>query len=240
MVAVAALFMAGCTNVGPETVARDRFDYNTAIADSWKEQTLLNIVKARYADMPVFVEVASVVNGYTPEGSVNLGRTLSSENAVQGDLYNFGTTAKYSDPPTIIYAPVTGQQFNNSFTIPIPPRAVLFLMQSGWPADLILPLTVDAMNGLRAEVPTSAALTRQLMRCCGRTRDAGVRPELRGLPDAAEQRHAVGAVRHGGFPHVETHAAERENGHGQVQAELCEAAPAERRGARVTGGRQYR
>ena len=35
---------------------------------------------------------------------------------------------------------------------PIPPRAILFLMQSGWSIDLVFPLTVDAVNGLRSRV----------------------------------------------------------------------------------------
>ena len=52
------IFISGCSTMGPGTVPRERFDYNMAIADSWKEQTLLNIVKLRYADMPLFVEVA--------------------------------------------------------------------------------------------------------------------------------------------------------------------------------------
>ena len=60
-------------------VTRDRFNYNTAISDSWKEQTLLNIVKLRYADMPVFVAVTSVVSGYTLESSVDLGTRLSAQ-----------------------------------------------------------------------------------------------------------------------------------------------------------------
>jgi len=38
---------------------------------------------------------------------------------------------------------------------PIPPRAVLFLIQSGWPADLIFPMTVQAINGYRAWVAAS-------------------------------------------------------------------------------------
>jgi len=152
------LFITGCTNIGPKTVPRDRFDYNTAISDSWKEQTLLNIVKLRYADMPLFVEVASIVSGYTLEGAVSLGGTVSSESAVQGDFLSLGTSGKYTDRPTITYVPITGQQFNKSFMTPIPPRVILFLMQSGWPIDLIFPLTVDAVNGLRSQVSGGANL----------------------------------------------------------------------------------
>ena len=65
LVVMTSLALAGCSGMGPGTVPRDRFDYNRAIANSWKEQTLLNIVKLRYLDMPLFVEVASVVSGYT-------------------------------------------------------------------------------------------------------------------------------------------------------------------------------
>ena len=133
------LFIAGCTAIGPPSITRDRFDYNTAISDSWKEQTLLNIVKIRYADMPLFVEVASIVSGYTLESSVSVNGTLSSSNAIQRDSLSLGGNGKYTDRPTITYVPITGTQFNRSFMTPIPPDAVLFLMQSGWSAELIFP-----------------------------------------------------------------------------------------------------
>ena len=147
---ITIFWLTGCTHIGPQTVPRDRFDYNTAIADSWKEQTLLNIVKLRYADVPLFVEVASVVSGYTLEGSVNLGGTVSSQTAVQGDFLSLGTSGKYTDRPTITYAPITGAKFNESFMTPIPPKAVWFLLQSGWPADLIYPIVVASINGYRS------------------------------------------------------------------------------------------
>jgi hypothetical protein len=153
---VAILCLTGCTHIGPQTVPRDRFDYNTAIANSWKEQTLLNIVKLRYADMPLFVEVASIVSGYTLEGSVNLGGTLSSANTIQGDFLSLGTAGKYTDRPTITYAPITGAKFNESFMTPIPPKTILFLMQSGWPADMIFPIVVDSINGLRSRQAAGA------------------------------------------------------------------------------------
>ena len=145
------LCFQGCSHLGPQTVERDRFDYNAAISNSWKEQTLLNVVKIRYADMPLFVEVASVISSYSIEGSVNIGGAVSSGSAV-GDIFNIGTEATYTDRPTITYQPITGTQFNKSFMTPIPPKAVLFLMQSGWPVDLIFPLMVDSVNGLRSRI----------------------------------------------------------------------------------------
>ena len=153
---IVVFLLTGCTNIGPKTVTRDRFDYNTAISNSWKEQTLLNIVKLRYADMPLFVEVASVVSGYTLEGSVNVGGTVTAAGSGVGDTLSMGTAGKFTDRPTITYAPITGGKFNENFMTPIPPKAVLFLMQSGWPVDLIFPITVDSINGLRSGVAAGA------------------------------------------------------------------------------------
>jgi hypothetical protein len=87
-----------------------------------------------YADMLLFVEVASIVSSYTFERSVNVGGTLSSDRAVQGNFFSMGSNGKFTDRPTITYRPITGQQFNKSFMTPIPPKAILFLIQSGWTA----------------------------------------------------------------------------------------------------------
>ena len=153
------IFLSACTGIGPRTIPRDRFDYNTALANSWKEQTLLNIVKLRYADMPLFVEVASIVSGYTLESTVSLsGVHVGSGNSVAGnEIFSLGGSGKFSDRPTITYAPITGTNFNQSFMTPIPPPAILFLMQSGWTVDLIFPLTVNSINGLKSKMAAGAS-----------------------------------------------------------------------------------
>ena len=139
----------GCSHLGPKTVAVDRFDYSTAIADSWKQQTLLNIVKLRYMDLPVFVDVASIVSGYSMQTAVSAGGTLSSQNAVQGNFATLGGQAIYTDRPTITYVPLTGEKFLRGMITPLDPKNIFFMLQAGYPADFVLGLTVEGLNGVR-------------------------------------------------------------------------------------------
>jgi hypothetical protein len=145
----AAALFSGCAHVGPKTVAVDRFDYSTAIADSWKQQTLLNIVKLRYMDLPVFVDVSSIVAGYSLQTGVSVNGVLSSRNAVQGDYLGASGQAIYTDRPTITYVPMTGEKFLRGLITPIDPKNIFFMLQAGYPADFILGLTVESLNGVR-------------------------------------------------------------------------------------------
>jgi hypothetical protein len=145
----ATLAAAGCTSIGPRTVTPDRFDYSSAIADSWKSQTLLNIVKTRYTDMPLFVDVASVVAGYSLQTGVTLGGVRTSGRALSSDTGSLSAQGIYTDRPTITYVPMTGEKFLRGLVTPIDPKNIFFLLQTGYPADFILSLTVESMNGLR-------------------------------------------------------------------------------------------
>ncbi len=146
---LAVTVATGCAHVGPKSVAVDRFDYSSSIADSWKQQTLLNIVKLRYMDLPVFVDVASIVAGYSLQTGVTVNGVGSSDNAVQGNYGSLGGQAVYTDRPTITYVPMTGEKFLRGLITPIDPKNIFFMLQTGYAADFILALTVESLNGVR-------------------------------------------------------------------------------------------
>ena len=85
------LLVSACTAIGPPTVARDRFDYVNAMSDSWKRQMLLNLVKTRYMDAPVFLDVASIISQYSVEGKIALGAYWSTAYRRQPDDRWHGT-----------------------------------------------------------------------------------------------------------------------------------------------------
>ena len=162
--ALIASATGACSSIGPPSVTRDRSDYGAAIGDSWKQQTLLNIVKLRYGDFPVFMEIAQVIAGYQLQTTVGAGVSAQnySASSVGGPVAVGGSVAAaatYTDRPTVIYAPLTGNDFIKKLMTPIPPAAVLFLLQSGYSATLVMPIAVNSVNGITNEL-RRAGMTR--------------------------------------------------------------------------------
>lgn len=148
LVCLALLALAACTSIGPTTIPRDRFDYSAALAASWKNQMLLNLVKMRYLDLPIYLEVGQIVSGYTLEAAASVGGQIGNIEAGTNFL-ELGTTGKYVDRPTITYTPLTGEKFLEGFLTPIAPSKILALTQAGFDADFILELSLESLSGLR-------------------------------------------------------------------------------------------
>ncbi|MCF7958462.1 MAG: hypothetical protein K9M57_08450 [Phycisphaerae bacterium] len=142
----ALLCLTGCAGMGPTSVTRDRFAYTDAISESWKRQMLLNMVKIRYGDAPVFLDVASVISQYSLETEVNGG--VSWNAFLPTDSEAIGVRGRFSDRPTITYQPIRGEKFIRSLMTPIPPTAVLSLIQAGYQADLVFRVCVQSVNGI--------------------------------------------------------------------------------------------
>ena len=157
------LLLGACASIGTGSVHRDRLGYSEALANSWKEQLLLNIVRLRYADTPMFLDVSSVISSYQLQGQVNVGGAYSSgltagvPDAIGAGL-TLGAGAMYTDRPTISYTPLVGEKFTRSLLRPIPPAALFQLVQAGYPVDIVFQVTTRAINGIynRSNRPLAA------------------------------------------------------------------------------------
>src|SRR5436190_12918931 len=159
LMAFLLILTGGCHSIGPNTVPRDRSDYSDSISDSWKRQTLLNVVKIRYLDPPIFVDVGQIVSGYTLETTLTAGGSFPETTSLGGMSATVGGAARYTDRPTITYTPLTGNKFVKALMTPLPPESLFFTVQSGWPADAVFFVSVAAMNSLKNQESTIAGVS---------------------------------------------------------------------------------
>ncbi|HTP50048.1 MAG TPA: hypothetical protein VMK42_05065 [Anaeromyxobacteraceae bacterium] len=146
--ALSVLLLAGCASIGPSSIVRDRFDYATAISESWKTQMLTNMVRIRYSEAPVFMSIESAIASYNLDLSGNASGQIGVGSGSTSSV-TLGATAGYGDHPTITYNPLVGDRFNKALLTPLPPGVLLTLIQAGWNAEVLFRCCVQAVNGLQ-------------------------------------------------------------------------------------------
>lgn len=155
---VVAFCSAGCLHprTGPNSLPRDRSAYSSSLSDSWKQETLLNIVKVRYVDPPVFVDVGSIVASYTLAQNASVGGTITPQGSSSAML---GGSVGLSSTPTITYTPLTGNAYINGLMTPLLAERLFRAIQNGMPADSVLFATFMSINGLRNQSVSLQGIT---------------------------------------------------------------------------------
>jgi hypothetical protein len=148
-VALAALALGGCANLGARRLPADRLDFTESLRQSDRTQILSNVVALRYGEAPSFLAVGSVVNQYVREGSFTPDPRL----APYGNDPAAELTANLllRETPTVTYSPVTGEKLVRALLQPIAPETLMSMAQAGWAIDSLFGLTVRSINGVRNE-----------------------------------------------------------------------------------------
>jgi len=158
LIAAALFLISGCAAQGAKRVPADRFDYNAAIAQSTREQMLLNIVRSRYLEVPVFLTVSSVLTQYEYDRSVGLGGILEFGSGTT-DRALGDANLRFSERPTITYLPVEGQEFSAHLLSDVPSDLIFAAAQAGWPIDVFMRIGIQRLGAVEnmsfGELPAS-------------------------------------------------------------------------------------
>jgi len=148
---IISVTVSGCSAFGPRHVKGDRFNYGMVISASEKEQMLTNLVRLRFGDVPMFVDVNSVVTNYTYVGGLSVSGTANiptpdpAESGI-ADFISGEGFLNYTESPTITYSPVSGEDFASRMLQPVPIDFLFSIAQSGWPVDLLLLIGIQRIN----------------------------------------------------------------------------------------------
>ena len=156
IIVLACMSLCGCFSLGNTRLYEDQLGYSRALGDAEKSDTLLNVVRLRYADTPIVLQATQVISGYQLQRNVTGG--FEAFPAANPSTFLSGSaSAQLQQSPTFTFQPLSGAQFAQSFIRPLAPADLLSLAMSGLPVDVLFRLGVQSVNGLSNAV----ALTRQ-------------------------------------------------------------------------------
>src|ERR1700752_4160532 len=147
--------LCGCFGFGNTRLYEDQLGYSRALGDAEKSDTLLNVVRIRYADTAIILQATQVISGYQLQRNVTGGFEVFPTQ--HPDTFLSGSaSAQLQQSPTFTFQPLSGAQFAQSFIRPLSPADLLPLAMGGLPIDVLFRLGVQSINGLSNAV----ALTR--------------------------------------------------------------------------------
>jgi hypothetical protein len=139
----AAIVMLACQGcLGPTAIRGTRLHYNQAYERTADQEILLNIVRLRYADSPVFIDLPAITSQFEA-ASNGMGGSTSTPG-----LGQIAGNFALRDAPTLSYAPRTGREYAKSLITPLKAEALFNTSPGGNTRNVFL-AAVDSINGVR-------------------------------------------------------------------------------------------
>ena len=143
LAALGALASGGC--LGPAAVRSTRLKYNEAVRVTNDEQILTNLVRLRYADSPIFIDLPNI----TSQFELSAG---GSDPGSNGSQTNFGIVGLLGrDAPTLSYHPRQGREISRALLNPLS-ADVYSVVTAGARLDQLLWMTLNDINDVQNAV----------------------------------------------------------------------------------------
>jgi hypothetical protein len=141
---------SGC--VGPKAVRYTRLRYNEVVRDTNDEQLLMNIVRLRYADSPVFIDLPNITSQFEMAGRGNYLGGYGNQFPGRTSL-GLGELS-LRDTPTLSYHPREGREIAKSLLTPLS-SDLFIVVNAGANIEQLLLLTLNDIN----DVPNAPRAT---------------------------------------------------------------------------------
>jgi hypothetical protein len=142
--------VSGC--VGPTAVRYTRLRYNEVVRYTTEEQLLINIVRLRYADSPIFIDLPNITSQFQMAGGGNYLGGYGNQSLGRASIGN--GMLSLSDTPTLSYHPREGTEIAKALLTPL--SADLFsVVNAGANIEQLLLFCMDDIN----DVPNAPGAT---------------------------------------------------------------------------------
>lgn len=161
VLALVMVVTTGCAFTGPAAIRQTRAAYNAALQRTEDEQLLLNLVRLRYRDRPLFLQTTALNTQWSFSSRANAGVEFGPQtNEVMGVAAEF----EAQERPTVSYRPLQGEDFVKQLLTPISLGTLVLLSEAGWSSERIFRCCVERLGALpnapRADGPTPAEAPR--------------------------------------------------------------------------------
>jgi hypothetical protein len=147
---VASAGASGC--IGPSAVRYTRLRYNDVVRATNDEQLLINIVRLRYGDSPIFIDLPNITSQFEMSGRGNYLGGYGNQTPGRASL-GFGELF-IRDTPTLSYHPREGREIAKALLTPLA-SDLFIVVNAGANLEQLLLLTINDSN----DVPNAPGAT---------------------------------------------------------------------------------
>ena len=132
--------------MGPRLYKTSFTQYNEAVRQTLDEQMLANLVRMRYFQTPIFLQVSSLNASFSVGANADLSGTFGSGGSNSGGA---GLGGSYTESPTISFSMPESREYYGRLLAPLSAKQVTSLVFAGFDSELVFRTSVRGINGLR-------------------------------------------------------------------------------------------